>query len=606
MVTFMDRWTVSIVTVTQGTRVPFFKIQVENLGKQTYEHILEWVIVDGSATAEESAALQYQLLELHFPRELRIVYYPWNPTRPKIGKLRNIANQLASGQIIVNIDDDDYYSPHYVQHAVTTLRTSPKKAQVAGCGAAYVYDMRWHTVFQAKLFNDNHTCNNTIAFSKKFAQSNFYDETVDFAEENRFLKWPGGVLVEQMDPIICGVHLCHGKNTYNKQTIMLGALCDIESGAYRDTTKKINDVMPADILVKYEALRGPPPRCPYDIVVFCGGWYDEWDPTSSELPEAENAVVQLATRWAAQGFRVAVYGTLAVVGPRFGVMYFGTMDFDPYQAFNILVLWRNYAIYPISNMQAPLSVNKLIIDLHDNLEVSYHAVKRILHITYYLDRVHVVFKSAFHKSEYETICGPIPPDVFSIIPSGIDLPPPALIPAPASAPARLPWRFCYSLDYRRGLAEILEHLWPQVIALDPRAELHVFLPDNLQDVTNCKIKYLIAKTKGVCNHGKQPAAIVALEKQVSMFELAISDARGDVDCVSIKQSAAMGCTPFLLNTHVYREIDGIHFDPSMSYLTLAKTIVECINTHTQPLYQFKSQPQPSWDDVCRVWINRCF
>ena len=596
---------VSIVTVTQGSRIAFLRIQAENIGSQTYGNIKEWVVVDGSSNAAESSVLHMELRALRFPRQMNIVYNPYTAgTRPKIGALRNMANQLATGTIIVNMDDDDYYCPSFVHHAVQTLLASPKRAPVAGCGPVYMYDLRWNTVFQAKKFNDDHACNNMIAFTKDYADANRYDESVDYAEEPSFLKWQrntigGGTPVEQMDPSQCGVHLCHGKNTYNKQSIVLGALCDLDSGAYREKSKNIYDFIPLDCLRKYEALRGPPGRCIYDIVVFCGGWSNIWNPVSTDLVEAEAAIVKLASHWVLQGFTVAVYGEVGSQSGlvHAGVQYFHTLEFDPYQAFDILILWRNYGICPVSNMHAPLTVNILILDLHDNLEISYHAVKKILDIDYYRPRTKVVFKSEFHKSEYTAACGPISNDAYCIIPSGIE---PCQIAHPP--PPRLPWRFCYSLDYRRGLVDILEKLWPHVIALEPRAELHVFIPEYFDDQTYQTVKTLILKTKGVCDHGPQSLQHIAYEKHVSWFDLAVTDARGEVDCVSVKQSAAIGCTPLLLNTCVYKELNGIHFNPLSSYENIAKDIATCIKLQTST----PPAAQPTWYDTSRLWIVTCF
>ena len=601
---------VSIVTVTQGTRVPFLRIQAENVGRQTYENIKEWVIVDGSATPEESAALRLELSNLRFPRPVTIVYNPWDESKPKIGALRNIANRLASGDIIVNFDDDDYYYTGFVQYAVNTLRTSPKKAQVAGCGPVYIYDLRWQTVFQAKKFNDDHTCNNMIAFTKEYAASNFYDETVSFAEENSFLRWlpnqMAGTLVEQMDPSRCGVHLCHSKNTYNKQSIVLGALCDLESGAYRDKIKGIRNLMPLEYIQKYEAVRGPRKPCPYDIVIFCGGWSATWNPASPDLYEAEQAVTQLAKGWITMGYSVAVYGEIfpsALTTPASPVSpyYFHALDFDPYQDFNVLVLWRNYGIYPLSNIQAPLSVKKLILDLYDNLAISYQSVQKILTTKDYTTDAKVIFKSEFHREEYEAVCGPISSDLYCIIPSGVLIPDGVTLEPPTS---RLPWRFCYTLDYRRGLVEILERVWPHIVAMEPRAELHIFVDGSFEDETYRTVKSLLCQTHGVCDHGKQSAKNIALEKKISTFELAITDARGEVDCVSIKQSVALGCIPLLLNICVYKEREGKHFSPSLSSEELTKQIVECIAS--PPVLTSTSTSVSSWAEVCETWRSRCF
>ncbi len=46
---------VSCVLVSRGKRITYLNVTIPNLAKQNYENIQEWVIINGSQTAEEAA-----------------------------------------------------------------------------------------------------------------------------------------------------------------------------------------------------------------------------------------------------------------------------------------------------------------------------------------------------------------------------------------------------------------------------------------------------------------------------------------------------------------------------------------------------------------------
>lgn len=64
-----------------------------------------------------------------------IFYYPVG--RASIGQKRNIGCNFASGQIIVHMDDDDYYCPRYISRMVEYLIGSG--ADLTGLRSAYFY-----------------------------------------------------------------------------------------------------------------------------------------------------------------------------------------------------------------------------------------------------------------------------------------------------------------------------------------------------------------------------------------------------------------------------------------------------------------------------------
>ena len=109
---------VSIVTITQLKRKECIKILCDIINTQTYKNIVEWVIVEGSKNKEDALENANYVKELK--SKVPIVYMEYK-VNAKLGELRNIGNTKCVGDITVCMDDDDYYPPDRVEHAVSKL-----------------------------------------------------------------------------------------------------------------------------------------------------------------------------------------------------------------------------------------------------------------------------------------------------------------------------------------------------------------------------------------------------------------------------------------------------------------------------------------------------
>lgn len=114
--------TVSIVTISNYSRNKFLRILKRCIANQDYTNITEWVIVDtshvGYCKSEED--LSDLITEFRNDKLPKIVYY--KSSKPNIGGWRNDSSNLVSGDIIVCMDDDDYYPPQRVSHVVERLK----------------------------------------------------------------------------------------------------------------------------------------------------------------------------------------------------------------------------------------------------------------------------------------------------------------------------------------------------------------------------------------------------------------------------------------------------------------------------------------------------
>lgn len=105
----MEAEKVSVITPTFG-REQFLPLAHRSFLAQTYPN-LEWLILD------DSPAPSAYLRGVDDPR----IRYSHSADRLRIGRKRNRLIAQADGDIIVQFDDDDFYSPKYVDRMVSRL-----------------------------------------------------------------------------------------------------------------------------------------------------------------------------------------------------------------------------------------------------------------------------------------------------------------------------------------------------------------------------------------------------------------------------------------------------------------------------------------------------
>ena len=118
------RSTSSIITVSQLVRFDCLVNLYDLIKLQTYKNILEWVIVEGSSNQEDADKNKENITKLINDHKLsfKIVYVEF--TNQKLSDLRNLGNSTCQGDIIVCMDDDDYYPPFRIEEAVSKLNNS--------------------------------------------------------------------------------------------------------------------------------------------------------------------------------------------------------------------------------------------------------------------------------------------------------------------------------------------------------------------------------------------------------------------------------------------------------------------------------------------------
>mgnify|MGYP003973680327 CR=1 FL=1 len=203
---------VSVCTPTFNRR-PFIPMMIKMYETQDYPlNKMEWIIIDDGTDPIEDLIKEAQ------KRIPNIKYFKYDE-KMQLGKKRNLMHEKSVGNILVYMDDDDYYPPNRVSHAVETLNSN-KKALCAGSSEIYVYFKHINKVIQFGPYAPNHATAGTFAFKRDLLKDgNTYDDTAALAEEKKFLK-DYTVPFVQLDPTKTILVFSHDHNTFDKKKLL--------------------------------------------------------------------------------------------------------------------------------------------------------------------------------------------------------------------------------------------------------------------------------------------------------------------------------------------------------------------------------------------------
>ena len=198
---------VSICTPTFNRR-PFFPSLIKCVDNQLYpKHRIEWIIVDdGSDKIEDLVVnipyVKYVKMEEHLT----------------IAKKRNLLNDMTRGDIIVNMDDDDYYPPERISHAVEML-TQNETFLCAGASQLYMYFNKLSKMYRFGPYGVNHATAATFAYKRELLNMTRYNDDTAFAEEKLFLK-NYTIPMIQLDPVKTILVFAHSQNSVDKYELL--------------------------------------------------------------------------------------------------------------------------------------------------------------------------------------------------------------------------------------------------------------------------------------------------------------------------------------------------------------------------------------------------
>jgi glycosyltransferase involved in cell wall biosynthesis len=259
---------VSVCTPTFNRR-PFIPAMLQCFAHQTYPRDrMEWVIIDDGTDPIEDLVSQHPCVK-YFRLEEKI----------SLGKKRNMMHDQARGDIIVYMDDDDYYPPERVSHAVDTLLDHRKRKtgiKLAGSSEMCIYfktgELRsphpsssegCGQMVQFGPYGPNHATAATFAFWKELLTDRnlAYDETACLAEERAFLRGYT-VPMAQLDPMKVILVFSHEHNTFDKR--MLLANMGHPNSGMRVSAKAVTDFIKEPDLLRFYMHDVDAALCAYD------------------------------------------------------------------------------------------------------------------------------------------------------------------------------------------------------------------------------------------------------------------------------------------------------------------------------------------------------
>jgi glycosyltransferase involved in cell wall biosynthesis len=168
---------------------------------------MEWIIIDDGTDKIGD-------LVTHIPQ---VKYYAYNQ-KMFLGKKRNLMHDKSKGDIIVYMDDDDYYPPDRVSHAVDRLTKNPA-ALCAGSSEIYIYFKHIQKLYQFGPYRENHSTAGTFAFKRELLKLTRYEDNAALAEEKHFLK-NYTIPFVQLDPLKSILVFSHEHNTFDKRRLL--------------------------------------------------------------------------------------------------------------------------------------------------------------------------------------------------------------------------------------------------------------------------------------------------------------------------------------------------------------------------------------------------
>jgi len=231
---------VSVCTPTFNRR-PFIEMMVACFDSQDYpKDRMEWIIIDDGTDPIEDLVRGHP----------NVKYFRYD-TKMTLGKKRNIMHDKSKGDIIVYMDDDDYYPPERVSHAVNMLTTHPT-ALCAGSSEMYIYFNDRKRMVQFGPYGKDHATAGTFAFKRQLLKQTRYNEDACLAEEREFLKGYTIPFV-QLDPLKTILVFSHSHNTMDKRILLdnIEIVGHPDSQYAKYSSKTLGDFIKDEKIVKF-------------------------------------------------------------------------------------------------------------------------------------------------------------------------------------------------------------------------------------------------------------------------------------------------------------------------------------------------------------------
>ena len=565
-----DSLTITIATPTQFERTKYLDILIQCILQQDYANILEWIIVDGTQDNEHKLRTYIDHIRKTYKDLPEIVFIEPDENNTKsIGNLRNLYNEKCRGDIIVCMDDDDYYPYNRISHAVFKLKNSI--FDIGGCSGLNIYSVQFQKVYLWKRFHLNQGGNASLAYTNKYAKTHFYDN-VSCGEEKSFIKNYMGFKCEpgkereqtmiQFDTDKSLISIAH-MSTFNKSKLFAENELREQKNKfiYHSMYTLERYVNNSTIMDMYKKTFNIEHTDKNDLTFFYVRQGRSININQFHQESEFNQLHLLANYYSNQGKCVTVYTNFTNnTIKRDGI----NIQDDSTKIINNVKYKNYFTIDSRIKYKNIIAIDQSSLILMYELNISYDNL-------YYIHNSHIPLESKYLNNvtitkfitrNHYSIQDIIKKDNCIHIPRGIDT---KLIQniidrCKIKNIQKNYYRLCYVNSFENGLLPILQYVYPELKKLQPKIELHVYgsIRDNVvQPLVDMINKHLIQD--GIINHGICNTETIIEEKLQSGFHLNFID-YPKMDNLSIKESLYCGCMPLISNKNCFKELIGIHFD----------------------------------------------
>ncbi len=309
---------------------------------------------------------------------------------------------------------------------------------------------------------------------------------------------------------------------------------------------------------------------------------------------SDSAVFFLTREWVKQGYDVTVFTNCEdKEGIYGGVKYVNYEKINWYDTFDTFIMWRHPKMLP-----SYVKAKRIWFDWHD--VVTFEPI--------YLNP----YKKIFVKSYYQRNLLPeLPDNKFAIINNGADS---SILELTKNQ--KQPYKLVYASRYYRGLEFMLTWGWQIIKREIPEAELNIYYGWTKRDSTEKQIPWKqkmmeLMQQEGVIEHGSIGHNQLMYEKSTSVIHY-YGCSYGEIDCISLRESAMLGCVPVTTNYAAIKEKDyciKVDGDPQAKETqeALAYRIVELLK-NPQELETIREEIQEkvkneTWEQVAPLWLK---
>ena len=174
---------ISLLTITRD-RSEFLPLMIRNVLSCDYpKHLIEWVIIEDGPCRLNLCAIQ-----AHLESTIRITYHHLGDLVFPIGFKRNIAVKMASHDILVHIDDDDYYPPESVIARVRSLTNRNMTISCVGCLSVRTFNLFTERTYEAYESSAINMSESSLAYKRDFWIDRRFENKCSHGEGINFVK----------------------------------------------------------------------------------------------------------------------------------------------------------------------------------------------------------------------------------------------------------------------------------------------------------------------------------------------------------------------------------------------------------------------------------